>query len=343
MRLEEIATPLRFVVTVDTEGDDAWSSPDDVRLENLRELPRFQDLCDEHAVVPTYLLAYECATRDEALSVLKPIADRGRCEIGHHLHVWTTPPFHREGPKGVDGEWIQAFQFQLPDSLFVEKAESLRQAIEKSFGRSPTAHRAGRWGIDQRTVDWLVGAGFVAETSMRTGIRLTGHDARGRSVPADRALAAAEYEPRRNPYLWASSGRGAPSASLVELPATVDVPAGVAASLLRRCLAWKGPLEAELARAYRRLGGLRMLRPDPSYAPGELPRIMERAIRQGVTVVNLMLHSSELALHCSPFSKTRQGLESIWTHLGEAFRYARRCGIESAGLSTIARLALERR
>ena len=133
MRLEEIATPLRFVVTVDTEGDDAWSSPDDVRLENLRELPRFQDLCDEHAVVPTYLLAYECATRDEALSVLKPIADRGRCEIGHHLHVWTTPPFHREGPKGVDGEWIQAFQFQLPDSLFVEKAESLRQAIEKSF------------------------------------------------------------------------------------------------------------------------------------------------------------------------------------------------------------------
>ena len=127
-------------------------------------LERFQDLCDQYNVVPTYLLAYECATRDEALKILKPLSENRRCEIGHHLHVWTTPPFQRAGPTGVDLDWIHAFQFQLPDSLFTEKAECLRQAIEKNFGRSPTSHRAGRWGIDQRTVDWMASTGFIVET-----------------------------------------------------------------------------------------------------------------------------------------------------------------------------------
>mgnify|MGYP001573000618 CR=1 FL=1 len=91
--IEEIATPLRFVVTVDTEADDAWSCPNQIRLDNLKQLPRFQGLCDKFGIVPTYLLAYECAHRDEALSILKPLADSRRCEIGHHLHFWTCPPY----------------------------------------------------------------------------------------------------------------------------------------------------------------------------------------------------------------------------------------------------------
>ena len=90
---------------------------------------------------------------------------------------------------------------------------------------------------------------------------------------------------------------------------------------------------------YRKLGGLGGLYPDPAKPPGEMSRIIERAIKRGVTVINLMLHSSELALHCSPFTKTREESAGVWQHLEEAFRYARDCGIASEGISDVALLA----
>ena len=339
-RDDEIETPLRFVVTVDTEADDAWLRPDIVQVTNIRQLDRFQDLCDKYEVVPTYLLAYECATRDEALTILNPLAEKRRCEIGHHLHVWTTPPFQNEGPTGVDLDWIHTFQFQLPNSLFAEKAERLRQAIEHNFGGSPTSHRAGRWGIDQRTVDWLTSSGFVVETSMRTGLRLRQNlPGTEMPVPPNRGIAAAEYEPHKNPYLWPSETQDQDSQSIVEIPATVDVQNGFASTLFQQYLALKWPGESFLFKVYRKLAGLNILCPDPAYSPGELPRIMERAIGRGVTVVNLMIHSSELALYCSPFTRTQQDLDGVWRHLEEAFRYARNRGIVSEGISDVAYLA----
>jgi hypothetical protein len=336
----EIETPLRFVVTVDTEADDAWDRPDDVKVSNVLQLERFQDLCDKYDVVPTYLLAYECATRDEALKVLKPLSENRRCEIGHHLHVWTTPPFQRAGPTGVDLDWIHAFQFQLPDSLFTEKAECLRQAIEENFGRSPTSHRAGRFGIDQRTVDWLASSGFVVETSMRKGIRLT-HFLPGikLSTPAGRRIEALEYGLQKNPYIWHGQSSNGKDQSVIEIPAGGDAPDDFASNLLLRYLALKWPGEPFLFRVYRKLGGLERLDPDPAKPPDEMPRMIDRAIKRGVTVINLTLHSSELALHGSPYSRTEEDLDAVWQHLEEAFRFIRDREITSDGISNVAQLA----
>ena len=30
----------------------------------------------------------------------------------------------------------------------------------------PTSHRAGRWGIDQRTIDWLIERNFLVDTTI---------------------------------------------------------------------------------------------------------------------------------------------------------------------------------
>lgn len=326
-----VETPLRFVVTVDTEADAAWWRPDELKLDNLTQLPRFQDLCDRFDVVPTYLLTYECAHRDEALEVLAPLAAAGRCEIGHHLHVWSCPPFSsRDGD--VDRDWILAHQFLLPDDLFFAKAERLRREIERNFGRSPTAHRAGRWGIDQRTVDWLVEAAFVTDTSLRPSIRL---------LPALGAHAATRLGFERSPFLWRGGSASAGNAGcVVEIPATVDFPDAWPAHLCRRWLASGAPLDDLVIRAYRKLGGQRMLRPDPRCAPAALIRIFDAAVAQGVTVVNLMLHSSELALGCSPFSTTPRDVDAVWAHLTGIFSHARRAGILSQGLTQVARLAL---
>lgn len=335
--VDEVTTPLWFVVSVDTEADDAWSRPETVDVTNIRQLDRFQDLCDAYEIVPTYLLAYECATRDEALSILQPIAQNRHCEIGHHLHVWTTPPFQNEGPNEVDLDWIHAFQFQLPDSLFEEKAEQLRQAIERNFGHSPTSHRAGRWGIDQRTVDWLASRDFIVETSMRPGLRLREFmPGMELSSPADNEIACTRYELRNNPYLWPSSSDVGGRGTVIEIPATIDMPTGLLSNTYLRFLSLQWPGEYFLFKVFRKLAGLDILCPNPAYAPGELPRMMERAINRGVTVINLMFHSSELSLHCSPFTKTQQNLDNVWRHLEEAFRFARDRGIQSKGISDVA-------
>jgi len=331
--IEEIATPLRFVVTVDTEADDAWSRPDTISVENLKQLPRFQDLCDKFGIVPTYLLTYECANRDESLSILKPLAESRCCEIGHHLHVWTCPPYQSTSGDGIDRDWIHAHQFLLPDSLFVEKAEWLRQEIATNFGCSPTSHRAGRWGIDQRTVDWLASTAFIVDTSLRPTMRL----------PKFLGIhASTEYRPSRNPYVWHGRPNGnGECESVIEIPATVDVPDGLIARSCRQWLSEGRPFDATVTHIYRKVGGLRMLRPDPNYSPGVLPQMMENAIRQGVTVINLMLHSSELALNCSPFSKSRGSLDRVWAHLAEVFESVRCRNIISQRITEVGRLVLQ--
>lgn len=330
---QEITTPLRFVVTVDTEADDAWSHPDQIRLENLKQLPRFQDLCDRFGIVPTYLLTYECANRDEALSILKPLAESRHCEIGHHLHVWTCPPYQSTSGDGIDRDWIHAHQFLLPDSLFIAKSESLRHEIETNFGRSPTSHRAGRWGIDQRTVDWLVSNAFIVETSLRPTMRLP------KTLGTH---ASTEYRLNRNPYAWhGRSQDNSDSKLVIEIPATVNVPDGLLGRSCRQWLCEGRPFDGTVTRIYRKVGGLRMLRPDPNYRPGALPQIMGNAITQGVTVINLMLHSSELALNCSRFTRSRNNLDRVWAHLSEIFEFTKRREIISQQITEVGRLVLQ--
>ncbi|OGU32223.1 MAG: hypothetical protein A2057_04735 [Ignavibacteria bacterium GWA2_35_9] len=99
-----------FIVTVDTEFDDAWTKPETIKLDNVKEIPRSQVLCQKYNIIPTYLLTYECAVREEAVSVLKPISEAEKCEIGHHLHAWSTPPFQKENiRRDIDLDWLHAY------------------------------------------------------------------------------------------------------------------------------------------------------------------------------------------------------------------------------------------
>ena len=50
-----------FLISIDTEGDDLWSVPEEVTTENARYLPRFQSLCERHGLKPTWLTNYEMA------------------------------------------------------------------------------------------------------------------------------------------------------------------------------------------------------------------------------------------------------------------------------------------
>ena len=319
-----------FVVTVDTEADNSWARPNKIELKNLKEVPRFQALCQDYGIIPTYLVTYECATRDEAICVLKPICDAGQCEIGHHLHCWTTPPFEKEGPAGMDAVWLWAYQSELPDSLFREKAECLRTEIGKAYGKSPTSHRAGRWGIDQRTIDWLIQNGFVVESSVTPLTSWSKNLGKTTGGPSF-------YSSPREPHFWcAESVAHSDAPCLMEIPVTVDIPDDLVSRLCAKYIQGELPGTSLVGRIFRKVGGGRPLRPNPRYPEDELSDIVDRAVKHGASALNLMIHSSELLEACSPFSRTKDDCAQVWKTLNNVFAHVQQIGIPSVTLSDAA-------
>jgi len=317
-----------FTVTVDTEADDAWRVQDKIGLQNISAIPRFQALCEDYGIVPTYLLTYECAVREEAISVLRPISDAGRCEIGYHFHSWTTPPFEKGSIEGVDLNWRYAYQYELPDDLFRAKAECLLKAIQSAYGIRPTAHRAGRWGIDQRTVDWLIDNHFLVDTSVVPMWNLS--EKRGRSSGGP-----SFFSSPKGPYLWPHSTNNITDPhSIIEVPLTVYAPHSVLPLLLETYLKLDFIGNKTLSRVYHKLiGGAGPLRPDPIYSEGHIQKIIHSNLWGKPTIINMMIHSSELMLGQSPFSRSQVDLAKLWDRLRQAFAFVRRYNIKSLGIS----------
>lgn len=320
-----------FTITVDTEADDAWQVQDQINMRNLSAIPRFQQLCETYDIVPTYLLTYECAVREEALKVLKPISDHGHCEIGYHFHGWTTPPFERPSPEGIDLKWRHAYQYELPENLFRDKAECLYQAIKRFYGVRPTAHRAGRWGIDQRTVDWLIEHNFLVDTSVVPLWDLSG--AHGRSMRGPSFFSAP-----REPFCWDHSSRDiARRQCLTEVPLTVYAPRNLPQALLAAYVRKNFTGAKYASRIYQKLiGGNGSLRPNPAYAEGFVQNIILGNLARRSAIINMMIHSSELMLGQSPFSRTEADCVKLWDRLRQSFAFVRRNGIKSLGVSASA-------
>ena len=57
----DLAARPRFLITIDTEGDNLWARPRAISTKNAHFLPRFQALCERHGLRPTYLVNYEMA------------------------------------------------------------------------------------------------------------------------------------------------------------------------------------------------------------------------------------------------------------------------------------------
>ena len=90
--------PPTLVVVVDTEEEFDWNAPFDSNSRSTTNIlfqPLAQEIMDRHGIVPIYVVDYPVADTPEAVSVLRAIADNGRCEIGAHLHPWVCPP-HEE-------------------------------------------------------------------------------------------------------------------------------------------------------------------------------------------------------------------------------------------------------
>lgn len=151
-----------ILIGIDTEGDDQWSARGRERIEvrNAERLPDLQRLFEAHGARPTYVVTWEMATRPESRAILRDLARGGRCEVGAHLHPWSSPPFRPEDLAN------HTYPHNLPLPLLERQLTELTQAIEAELGVRPTTYRAGRNGFDGRSLPILERLGYRVDTSV---------------------------------------------------------------------------------------------------------------------------------------------------------------------------------
>ena len=161
--------PTLFVV-VETEAEFDWSAPmrsQNVNVTAMKEIERGQAIFDRRGVRPVYVVDYPVATNPDSVARLRTILNRGGCEIGAHLHPWTTPPFEE------DLSNRNSYPGNLPAALEKAKLANLITVIEQRFGIRPVFYKAGRYGFGENTAETLAALGFKVDFSFLPGADLS--------------------------------------------------------------------------------------------------------------------------------------------------------------------------
>jgi len=276
---------------IDTEADDQWSARgrQASSVRNVERLPALQALFERHGVRPTYVVTWEMATRPESAAVLRALAASGRCEIGSHLHPWSSPPFR---PEDLEQH---TYPHNLPSELLERQLSELTAAIEANLAVRPTTYRAGRNGFDGTTLPILERLGYTVDTSVDP---LFNERRKGGML-----FAGAPREPYHPDY---ADVRRPGASSVLEVPITsATLPA------------LPGPLERLYARlppipyrgALRRLG-LRPVWLRPSYSSlADMKTLADRLAARGAPCFNIIFHSSELLPGGSPYNPDAASVE----------------------------------
>jgi hypothetical protein len=153
-----------FTVTVDAEEEWDWASgwpTDNVSVTNIRQLPRFEELCSRHGVAVTYF-ANSAVFQDAASrETLRELARCPNVEIGMHIHPWNTPPFHHRGPVSAR----ESFLHNLPPDVIHAKLDTVYALFERE-GWRPTSFRGGRYSSGPTVQEFLRKKGVRADASV---------------------------------------------------------------------------------------------------------------------------------------------------------------------------------
>ena len=319
---------MKLVVSLDVEGDNQWDHGAPLTTRNVRFWPRFQDLCERHGVVPTYLLATEIVADERARDMLSSWSSRGAAEVGAHLHPWSTPPFV-EAPGLRENDRLHAFPCELPAALLREKVAVLTGQIREAFGSSPTAFRAGRYGCDAGVARAIAEEGFVVDSSVTPLTSWRGTPGMGGGGPDFSGFTAQPFR---------VAGTGTPG--LIELPVTVLQ----AYRVFDRFPALMRPYGWLPVRAFRKIvlrsylkSQPMWLAPYPHYRPRDFALVWRRAEEAGMPVAVMNFHSSELMPGGSPFRPTPASIEDLYSCLDRFFAYVCGRGGSFSGMTSAAR------
>jgi hypothetical protein len=301
-----------FIVTVDTEEEFDWSAPftrDQHGTTHMAHIGRFQDLCDQNAVRPVYLIDYPIAADDVSVAMLGGYCSDGRADIGVQLHPWVNPPFHEE-PNVKN-----SYACNLNPELERAKLVALYELIASRFAMAPKIYRAGRYGAGPNSRKILRDLGIKIDTSVRSLFDYT-----GQSGPnyADCSL---------YPY-WIEDG------AIIELPLTT-VFSGAFKSAGKSLYSRR--LEKLASRGIlARTGLLERIALTPEGIPvAKAIKAIDIALDMEIPILNFSFHSPSLAAGHTPYVRNEEDLEHFYAWWKQVFAHLHARGVKPTHVGEI--------
>ena len=300
-----------FLITVDTECDDAWSPTKPVSTANAGFLPRFQALCESFGLQPTYLTTFEMAVSPEFREFGQDLLKRGKGEIGMHLHAWNSLPLV---PLTADDARFHPYLTEYPEPVMRDKINFLTDLLEDTFGTKMTSHRGGRWAFDQTYARLLVERGYLADCSVTPLISWAHHS----GDPGQRGGPNFSQFPLL-PYFVDLDDISRPGkSSLLEIPVTVMEIQPAALRAVQRKIDRRSLLGRIVNRFFPPVCWLA----PTTENSGRRLRMVKRCLATNRPCVQLALHSSYLMPGGSPFFQAERDVEALYDHLNELFSIA---------------------
>lgn len=303
---------MKFILTIDTEGDNQWDHGRKVTVENIKFIPRFQDLCRRYSIKPTYLVTSEVCDDNYASELFSGYIKDDIAEVGAHLHSWTTPPFlDKDGFRYNDRN--HAFATELSLDFLAEKIMNLTQQIENSFGRRPLSFRSGRYGFDDGIAGLLIEKSYTVDSSVTPYVNWSAQAGIPGGNGGPDFIGSLPF-----PYEYQLNG-----GSILEIPITImptrfplnrslsiarsyfrKVDQNIMLKLLRKLLYKNQPL---------------WLRPTPGTDIGLLNELLNETENKDLPFINMMFHSSELMPGCSKYRPDEASVEELYKLLENFF------------------------
>lgn len=327
--IEEKVDSMKFILTIDTEGDNQWDHGRDLTVENIKYVPRFQELCRKYGISPVYLVTSEICDDVFARKLFTGYIKKGEAEIGAHLHSWTAPPFlDHNGFRENDPD--HAFASELPRDLLNQKLSLLTGKIEDSFGKRPTSFRSGRYGFNVDVSKALVENGYLVDSSVTPYV----------SWKEQTGIPGGPGGPdfigyRPTPFMY-----NFPNGSLAEIPITI-MPTRFPLTLNHNLAVnyFRHVNNNLILRIFRKLSFSNQpvwLRPVPGTDIGLLTELLNAAQRKHLPFITMMFHSSELMPGCSKYRPDEASVEELYGLLESFFRLLSASDITSLTLTEAA-------
>ena len=294
-----------FIITVDTEGDCAWSrdAQANVTTENSRFIPRFQELCEKYGFKPVYLTNYEMAMDDNWVSYSSNKEKLGMCEIGLHLHAWNTFPLVDLEKKYHGLPYITEYS----EDIIEHKVKTIMQLLQDRYQTQIVSHRSGRWATNDIYFDILAKSGIEIDCSFTPEIDLS-------PLPGKTVAGGNDYRKVCKHTHVLKSG-------IVEVPMTTRNLHIVGSNSIKHNIktflfgapSWLRPITKSVDTLKR------------------LTRVVERDPKSDY--LEFMLHSSELMPGGSPYFKSEADIELLYKVIDEYFLYVTDIGYKGKTLS----------
>jgi hypothetical protein len=321
---------MKFILTIDTEGDNQWDHGREISVENVKHIPRFQDLCDKYLIRPTYLVTSEICEDNFAKKLFTDYILSGKAEIGAHLHSWTTPPFlDQDGYTYNDRN--HAFASELPEDLLTEKIKNITNQIEVSFGRRPFSFRSGRFGFNENVARILAENLYLVDTSVTPFTDWSVHKGIPGGSGGENFLDSKPF-----PYQYAFGSK-----SLLEIPVTVlptRFPLNRNEKLARYY--FRNVNDNLLLRVFRKMffsSQPLWLRPFIWSDMQFFDELIKESFKIRLPFIVMMFHSSELMPGCSKYRPDEASIEQLYDLLELFFVKLQNRNIKSVTLTEAAK------